>query len=129
MSWAFRINLAFLSRPGWTGLRNGLFRASSLSATPALLKRVKIGLLKHKAAFCTGREGYGNGQVGFKFQSLYSPQPRHPWESSWTTDLWPRCLWLLGGVRAGRRPLESLMYCIDSLYGPSPLACSTFKNS
>jgi hypothetical protein len=56
MSWAFRINLAFLSRPGWTGLRNGLFRASSLSATPALLKRVKIGLLKLPAQ---GGKGMG----------------------------------------------------------------------
>lgn len=66
MPWVFRINLTLLSRPGWTGLRNGLFRASSLSATPVLLKRAKIGLFKHKAASCTGKEGCGNGQVGFK---------------------------------------------------------------
>lgn len=32
-----------LSRPGWTGLRDGLFGASSLPATPALLIRVKVG--------------------------------------------------------------------------------------
>lgn len=66
MLWVFRINSTLLSRLGWTDLRNGLFRASSLSATPALLKRAKIGLFKHKAASCAGKEECGNGQVGFK---------------------------------------------------------------